>query len=332
MKQGMSQIMQDAEAYKLAEEREKRKKVASATQLPLTKASLARHEAAIASGDSPEPAEAPSSPLSPTKSAPAVLAGRAASPTRRLQKRFNPPPSFKSPVEGDFTPKKSIWNKELTTLAAVQAVEPQRSNMPAWKVALERIRTPTKVKRKKRSPPPWDKRHQLGPMENAAKHPSLRDYFATHETLDELKENLRLDKKRPGTASLLAGLAEKEDQRGSWGHPQTLSPLSADAELGALHQMRNSHGPSLGGSMADRDDNIRGWNNRFHSSPSNHDRLWHRTQREYFGNRSTFVDLPSQQWRRQVEYEVEPGIWRSTQTSKPTPLGPLGGRTRSATF
>lgn len=331
MKQGMSQIMQDAEAYKLAEESEKRKKVASAPQLPLTKASLARHEAAIASGDPPAPFEDSSSPLSPTKSAPAVLAGGAASPTRRMQKSFHAPPPLKSPVEGNFTPTKSIWNKELS-LAAVQAVEPQRNNTPAWKVALERIRTPTKAKPKKVQLPAWDKRHQLGPMENEAKHPSLRDYFSTHETLDQLKENLRLDKKRPGTAALLAGLAQKEDQRGSCGHPQTLSPLSADAELGLLHQMRNSHGPSLGGSMADRDGNMRGWNNRFQASATNHDRIWHRTFREYFGNRSAFAESPSQQWRRQLEFEVEPGMWRSIQTSKPTPLGPMGGRTRSATF
>jgi len=191
------------------------------------------------------------------------------------------------------------------------------------RLAAQRLATPRKKKGQVIEKLKWNPRHQLAGNENSLKPKSLRDYFSKTPSVEELKVNLSMDArsgtKRPGTTGLLQSLSMPELQRGEPGHPLTLGKFSSDTELGYTPSRSQ-----LGGKMFNRDGVSQGFNDRFHITGGSYSHVLAPDQREYFSNRSVFETAASQDWRRSNHYEIAPGVWRPSGTSKPNPLGPLG--------
>jgi len=299
-----------------------------------TKASLAKHQANLDSGVSPEQgAPMPTSPSGPFETTGTPKQQKQASPQHQekpVLKSILKPGTPGSAAEATRnSPKKSIWNQERSGLSPVKV--DHSNSMPAWRLAAQRLRTPPRKKPQPRPLPGWDKRHQLFADENESRPKGMREYFSYYPSLEDLKLDLR-HSKRPASSGLLTSLSEPELRKGQRGHPLSLSPLSADAELGLLHDQRGSHAPSHGGThegcMVNRDGDQQQWNNRFPSGQATLSQYWHHSVRHYFSQHSVYEEAPSQFWRRQRDYEAEPGVWRSWDTQKAHPLtslGPLGG-------
>lgn len=225
-------------------------------------------------------------------------------------------------------PKKSIWNKELGQNEAVIEVKPA---MPAWRLAAMRIKTKPKAKAKPWSETrgKWNPSHQYVVMNNDTLPKGQRSYFSRSPPLEEVIESLKKQKKkRPATTSLIRAYSEPEVRPGSRGHPLTSSLLSADADLGVLHETRSSSSALFGGSMVDRDGDLRGWNNRHQYTASASSHIMAPAHRHYFTGNSIYDDEVamngSQVWRRGQSYAIAPGQWRPIGTKKANPLGPIG--------
>lgn len=164
----------------------------------------------------------------------------------------------------------------------------------------------------------WNTKHQLLPGDNEQKPPGVRNYFSVQETEDELRYTLSRSR-RPGTSSLIKSLSQPELRKGDKGHPLTTSVLHCDADISLC---ANRHRPD--GTMYDRDGKGHGWNPRFNVGTVNMGHLMYATQRGYFGKPCTFGKTESQAWRRENDYEIRPGVWRSDDTMGQSRLGPLG--------
>jgi len=196
-----------------------------------------------------------------------------------------------------------------------------QTHTPGSKLALQRLQEERARRMKKKQELPfkkWDRRHHLAPQENELKPKALRAYFSVPESLEKLTNDVSKNRYRNSVA-LLPRLQKPEAKKGDVGHPLTHSSISADTDMG-----HSPHRHKLAGSMIDLDGEVRGWNNRFVWGPSVDNHLLHPLHRETFCKPSLFATAPSQLWRRQMHYEVKPGMWRSTTMTTSHTFPPLG--------
>jgi len=249
----------------------------------------------------------------------------------RGQRPATSPKSVKKPVlDCNFPPepnhKLTIWNKSVS----MPLLAPLRTppGTPGHKLAAQRLRTFSKVITQASSKPPafakWNHKHHMSPQD-FDRPKALRSYFSLQESESSLRGTLRsLSTLRPGTSPPSATLSERQLRKGEPNHPLTHSPLSADAELGPAELSLPARRSPHGGTMHDRDGESRGWNSRHHTGAGNRNHIFYGAHREYFSQPSLFDEAASQSYRRQRDYEISPGVWRSGITRAPTPLGALG--------
>jgi len=135
--------------------------------------------------------------------------------------------------------------------------------------------------------------------------------FSKTKSLPELRKDLH---KLPGGKQLAQRMIDMEDA------PMPApSPLSADAGI-SLCPERHAHG----GRMFDRDGAERPWNERWNAGIYLINDSLHPSHREYFTQGSLFAQAPSQQWRRNLDLEVKPGVWRASDVERPPRFPPIG--------
>lgn len=156
----------------------------------------------------------------------------------------------------------------------------------------------------------WDLRHHLSGTENELLPKRLRAYFSKPPDLPQLKEELR---KQKHMKKNLKKLIDEEIP------PTRPVFISAD---GGPPTCPERH--TFGGMMLDRDGDARAWNPRFNLGMHQLNEGLHPLHRAYFTQKSLFEAAPSQNWRRYLEAEIDPGVWRPIETEKPHMFPPLG--------
>lgn len=163
----------------------------------------------------------------------------------------------------------------------------------------------------------WNEAHHRTEMPNDLLPKGRRHLFENYESVPELKKTLATSRTLKNTKKLCRELAlpDKPDR------PR--SPITADSGAAVCPERH-----VWGGSMNDRDGKTRAWNNRWHSGISLLNDGCHPSHRSYFTQKSLFEKSPSQQYRRFLDQENEPGTWIATATKKPHMFPPLGGEMR----
>lgn len=167
----------------------------------------------------------------------------------------------------------------------------------------------------------WDTRHHLNGNENELKPKGMRDYFSSYALEGKaLKRELKYN---PGTSSAPTSQSLLKSMSLPEVNDRKPSPVCPDA------------GPPLvpgrhyfGGSMKDRDGQVRLWNDRWHKSIGALNENCHPDHRTYFTQNSLFEESPSQSWRRYLDQEIAHGVWKPIACKKPHKFPPLGGRLR----
>lgn len=153
----------------------------------------------------------------------------------------------------------------------------------------------------------------------------MRSYFSVPDSMAKAKARLN-----PLQSQVEAQLLQKmqelemlekrlEIQKGDPGHPLSTTALSTDAPSPVCHARHK-----LGGSMLNRDGNVRGWNNRFTTGIRQNNDLMHPLHREYFTAASLFDHSAAQRWRRLHHVENSSGVWVSDAIEKPPRFPPMG--------
>lgn len=158
----------------------------------------------------------------------------------------------------------------------------------------------------------WDNRHHLAGCENALLPKTKRAYFSRPQSLPELRKEL-LQKPPALTRPLLRRLDRDETP------PTVPTPITADAGPPACPARH-----IFGGSMKDRDGEVRPWNDRWHTGVHIINDSLHPSHRGGFSTRSLFENAQSQDWRRHQDFETAHGVWKSSRTRRPDPFGPMG--------
>jgi len=164
----------------------------------------------------------------------------------------------------------------------------------------------------------WDTRHQLLCCENELKPKPLRDYFSKPQTERELKRDLKYNPTLSNVSqSLLRSLSlpEVSDRK-----PTPVCPDAGPPLVPGRHV--------FGGSMKDRDGMTRMWNDRWHKSIGVLNENLHPDHRTLFSQHSLFEESPTQNWRRYLDMQISPGVWKPIQCKKPSRFPPMGGRLR----
>merc|ERR1711966_10302 len=131
----------------------------------------------------------------------------------------------------------------------------------------------------------------------------LRQYFEAPQTEAALKEDLQ---KRSNMKGMLKRMEKEEIP------PTRPTPITAD---GGPPVIPTKH--VVGGSMRDRDNETRPWNDRWSRSIGNLNDGMHPLHRESFSEPSLFAKAPSQRWRRFLDVEVEKGVWKPNIGERP---------------
>jgi hypothetical protein len=212
---------------------------------------------------------------------------------------------------GALSLKKSA-SAPVGTLAGSLAVA-RRQNIPSHiKKGKPKLRPPIGCTRSKIPPPleEWDERHHLSGGENELLPKKLRMYFQRPQEWHELREDLE---QRNNMNAMLKAMDGPEV-------PYTKpTPIGADAGPPVIP---HKHEP--GGSMKDRDQEVRLWNNRWSQGIQILNEGMHPMHREYFTQPSLFATAPSQRWRRYQDTEVARGEWKTNQEKRPARFPPLG--------
>ncbi|CAE8709990.1 unnamed protein product [Polarella glacialis] len=157
----------------------------------------------------------------------------------------------------------------------------------------------------------WNERHSIGGMDNSLMPKGQRLYFSKSQSLPELRDHLVHHAKHSQT----------QIQRLDSEEIQAFPPSFVSADAGPP-VVPTRHVP--GGTMADRDQKLRPWNNRWECGVHMMNSKLHPLHRSGFSTKSLFETSQSQQWRRNQDQEMEKGVWRSIHAKKPSRFGPLG--------
>lgn len=164
----------------------------------------------------------------------------------------------------------------------------------------------------------WDDRFQLEftkkgdrRADNDMLQVGTRKYFSKPHDKSELKSHLAT--MGPTASMLLKSLDSGPDPK------QRTAPITAD---GAPTQMPVRH--ALNGTMRDRDDKLRVWNDRWNRGTYLMNDELPASQRSYFSKESAYDTSPSQGWRRYRDQEVAPGQWAPGSPTRAAKFGPMG--------
>jgi len=158
----------------------------------------------------------------------------------------------------------------------------------------------------------WDERHHLAGVENEMLPKKLRAYFSRPQEFGELKLDLE---KRENMTAMIKRMEQEEVP------PTKPTPITADSGAPTIP---TKHVVTACGSMKDRDNEERPWNNRWSQGIGTLNEGVHPLHRQYFSKDSLFTDAPSQRWRRYADVEVAQGVWKPNLGNKPQRFPPIG--------
>merc|ERR1711918_162118 len=101
--------------------------------------------------------------------------------------------------------------------------------------------------------------------------------------------------------------------------PHTLPKIGADSGppvIPSKHQ--------IGGHMKNRDREVRIWNDRWSQGIGQLNDGVHPLHRQYFSSDSLFAEATSQRWRRYLDAEVAPGVWKPILEKRGPRFPPMG--------
>jgi len=166
----------------------------------------------------------------------------------------------------------------------------------------------------------WDDRHHLNIFSEGRKTGTLRP----DNTLIPKGERFLFSKpsKPPELKAHLSTLKNSKALLESLDLPEKKMPASVVSADGSPSLFPGRH--KLGGTMRDRDNEIRAWNDRWHCTIASMNDHLHKSHRQYFVEKSVFEEAKSQSWRRFRDQQVAPGVWQPMRQRRPCHFKPIG--------